>query len=285
MSARFLFSLLVCILLSDTARAQGVAAGEAEVQRCEDRIAAVQRDTFNKYEDALAELQIALQKSADLEGALAVRSERQRIAKEPVLCEKDFVAEPKALRALQSQTAGKMQDLVSHLVSETVPKLVDLKKQLTIAGKLDEAISIRAAIEKLQDGYLPVARAEPGSIVSADALIAAYSGNRVRADATYKGQKIIVRGVVGAFRSDPADAKSYQIFLAGPAAAGWVQCSFLGGDTRFREEKGGYNVPVLVVTGKDGDIVRVQKGSSFDVRGVCEGWEEVARLTKCEFAR
>jgi hypothetical protein len=285
MKIQILVVLLVSICLSVASRGQGAAAGEAEAQKCEDRIAAVQRDVLNKYDDALAELQATTQKAADLEGALAVRAERQRLAKEQALSEANFVAEPKALRTLQTQTAGKMQDLITQLVSETVPKLVDLKKQLTVAGKLDEALAVRGAIEKLQNGYLPAVRVEPNSLVSADALILAYGSDRARADKIYKGQKIIVRGVVGAFRSDPADGKSYQIFLTSGSAGGWVQCTFQGSDHRFREEKGGYNIPLLVISGKEMETIRVQKGSALEVRGTCEGWNEVVQLAKCEIAR
>lgn len=276
---------VVCLLLIRDVQAQSASAGQAETQRCEERIAAVQRDGLNKYDDALGELQTTLQKAADLEGALAVRAERQRIAQDSTLAEKDFVAEPKALRALQSQTVGRMQDLVTQLVSDTVPKLVELKKQLTVAGKLDEAIAVRAGIEKLQNTYLPATRVEAGAIVSAEALTVAYGGDRSRADKIYKGQKIIARGVVGAFRPDPADTKSYQIFLTGGAVGGWVQCSFSGGESRFREEKGGSNIQLLVITGKDGETIRLQKGSSVDVRGTCDGWDEAVRLSKCEIAR
>ena len=282
----------VCVLLlllggglAPATRAQSAAAGEAEAQKCEDRIAAVRRDVLNKYEDALAELQTTLQKGADLEGAVAVRAERQRLAGDPVLSDQNFVVEPKALRTLQTQTAGRLQDLVTQLVAETVPKLVELKRQLTVLGKLEDAIVVRGAIEKLQNGNLPATRVEPGSIVGADALIVAYGGDRVRADKIYKGQKIVVRGAVGAFRPDPADSKSYQVFLAGGVGGGWVQCSFHVGDNRFREEKAGANVSLLVITGKEGDTVRLQKGSAIEVRGICEGWDEVVRLAKCEIAR
>jgi hypothetical protein len=178
-----------------------------------------------------------------------------------------------------------MQDLITQLVSDAVPKLVELKKQLTVVGKLDEATAVRGAIEKLQNGYLPATRAEPGSTVSADALTVAYGGDRVRADKIYKGQKIVVRGVVGAFRPDPTEAKSYQVFLTGGTVGGWVQCSFLSGESRFREEKLGNGVPLLVISGKDGDTVRVQKGLALDVRGTCEGWSDAVQLAKCEIAR
>ena len=286
MTLRVCLALLIfCGGFGRSARAQSGVAGDAEAQKCADRINAVRRDSLNKYEDALSELQATLQKNADLEGAVAVRAERKRLSEESLLSEKDFVAEPKALRALQVQTAGKMQELVAQLVSETVPKLVELKKQLTVAGKLDEAIAVRGAIEKLQNGYLPAPRAEPGSIVTADALIIAYGGDRARADKTYKGQKIIVRGAVGAFRADPADGKNYQVFLTSGTTGGWVQCTFHVGENRFREEKPSPTVSLLVITGKDGETVRLQRGSSIEVRGICEGWDEGVRLAKCEIAR
>ncbi|MEA3209284.1 MAG: tRNA anti-like [Chthoniobacter sp.] len=285
MDYRPLIYLLCCwFLISGAIQAQSSTAGEAEAQKCEDRIAAVQRDVFIKYDDALAELQAGLQKTADLEGALAVRAERQRVAQEQVLSEANLAAEPKTLRALQAQTIARMQEMVKQLVAETLPKLVEFKKQLTVAGKLDEAVAVRAAIEKLQNAHVPVARPDAGSIVPAETLLVAYGGDRARADKTYKGQKMIVRGVVGGFRADPADAKNYQVFLTGGTTGGWVQCTFHGGDHRFREEKAAFNVAVLVITSKDTDSggARLQKGSPLDVRGICEGWDEVVRMNKCE---
>lgn len=277
--------IILCVVTLDAAPAQNAALGEAEVQKCEDRISSVQRDALNKYEGALADLQVTLQKAADLDGALMVRSERERLSKEQALSAKDFVTEPKALRALQAQTAARMQELITQLISETVPKLVELKKQLTIAGKLDEAVAVRSAIEKLQNSHLSSEKVSPGSMVAADVLVVAYSGDRVRADKIYKGQKVVVHGIVGAFRQDPANEKNYQVFLTGGSSGGWVQCTFSSGENRFREEKAAYNVPVLVIIGKDGDTSRLQKGSGLGVRGTCEGWDEAVRLVKCEVAR
>jgi hypothetical protein len=280
-----IFAFLAAAFFPLAALAQNAGAGEAEAQRCEERAAAAKRDVLNKYEDALADLQTTLQKSADLEGAVAVRNERKRVAADQTLAESNYVAEPKALRALQVQTAEKIQDLLAQLVAETLPKLVELKRQLTIAGKLDEAIAIRASIEKLQNTYLPASRIESGASVTSETIVLAYAADRARADKIYKGQRFSVRGVVGGFRVDPGEPRNYQVFLAGGGSAGWVQCTFAGGDHRFREEKGAYNLPVLVIADKDGDAVRVQKGTAIEVRGICEGWEDAVRIAKCEIAR
>ena len=93
-----------------------VNLGETEALKCEEKIASVRRDVLGKYEDGLGELLNNLQKAADLEGALTVRAERTRVAQEHVLSERNFVAEPKALRTLQAQQVAKMHELVAQIV-------------------------------------------------------------------------------------------------------------------------------------------------------------------------
>jgi hypothetical protein len=288
-TSNFLSATLALHLLFAPAatRAQGVAAGEAEAQRCEDRIASVKRDVLGKYNDALTDLQAQMQKVADLEGALAVRTERERVQKEEVLSEEQFVQEPKGLRALQQQHVAKMRELIGALVAESVPKLIELKKQLTVAGKLDEAVTVRAAIERLQNDHVPIAKPTAGDIVPAEVLLTAYAADRARADKTYKTQKITVHGLVGGFRQDPSDTKHYVVFLTRPAggSGGWVQCTFNNDNLKCREEKQ-FNTNTLVITGKDGDLLaRVQSGQTMDIRGICEGFEEVVHLTKCDLPK
>jgi hypothetical protein len=266
--------------------AQTAAAGEAEAQKCEERIASVRRDVLSRYDDALGELQLAFQKAADLEGALAVRAERKRANLEQTLAESDVVNEPKTLRAIQQQMITKMKELTSQLVQETVPKLIELKRSLTVAGKLDDAVAVRAAIERLQTSHVPIARPNPLEPIPAELLLQAYSADRTRADKTYKGQKITVRGVVGAFRQDPGDAKQFQVYLAGNNSTGWIQCSFSTADFRFREEQQ-FNNTFLVVSARNNEnaSVRWQKGQTAEIRGICDGFDETVRLTKSEFVR
>ena len=277
---RIVLLILTGLFGSSQLLAQGVSAGEAEAQKCEEKIATVRRDVLAKYEDSLLELQTTFQKAADLDGALAARAERQRVAAEHTLHDKHFANEPKALRALQQQTVQRMTDLTTQLVQETLPKLVEFKKSLTVAGKLDEALAVRGAIEKLQNVHVPLVRADAASVVAAEVIVTAYGADRGRADKTYKGQKITVRGIVGGFRPDTADAKVWLVYLTGPSGGGWVQCSFAN-EVRVREEKAGFGASVLVLSDKD-DNVRLQKGQTIEVRGVCEGFDETVRLTRCE---
>jgi len=288
-ASRFLPSLCALLLAVAPAslRAQAtLSPAEAEAQKCEDKIGSVRRDLLGKYDDALGELQLTLQKAADLEGALTVRAERQRLKTEQELSDKDFVAEPKALRALQTQTSTKLRDLISQLVQDSLPRLIEFKKALTVAGKLDEAVNVRAAIERLQNTHVPISRPEAGAVIPAETLLLAYAGDRGRADKTYKGQKISVRGVLGGYRQDPADAKYYHLFLTGSTGSGWVQCALAASDFRFREDKNAFGVITFVITTKDGDsTVRLQKGQTVEVRGVCAGLDEVVRLDRCELPK
>jgi hypothetical protein len=263
-----------------------LSPAQAEAQKCEEKIASVQRDVLGKYDDQLAELQLTLQKAADLEGALAARAERLRLKTDQMLSEKDYVSEPKSLRAVQVATVTKLRELVSALVQEAVPRLIEFKKQLTVSGKLDEAVGVREAIERLQNAHVPITRANSSTVIPAETLILAYAGDRARADKTYKGQKIVVRGILGGYRPDPTEARNYQLFLTGSTGSGWVQCTLPYTDFRFREDKSSFGVLTFVITTKDGEgTARLQKGQAVELRGVCGGLDEIVRLDRCELPK
>ena len=282
--------LLLLLIAASTASAQTLAApnpasiGEAEAQKVEDRIATVRRDIISKYDTSLAELQNQFQKAADLEAALAVRAERTRLQTEQSLSEKNFVNDPKGLRQLQQTTATRMQDLVSGVVAETIPKLVEYKKQLTVEGKLDDAVAVKQAIERLQNANVPISRTESGSIVPAETLLHAYSADRGRADKTYKGVRIAVRGVLAGYRIDANDAKTLVLFLNAPNTTGWVQCGFNLANWRYREDKL-VAATYLTLIAKDGSEVRLIKGGQVDILGDCTGWDETVKLAKCDVSR
>jgi hypothetical protein len=281
------FAILAALALTCSAQVAPPSAanvGEAEAQKVEDRIATVRRDILGKYETALGELQLQFQKAGDLEGALATRGERARLAAEQALSEKNYVNEPKSLRTLQQSMVTKMHDLVAGVVADGLPKLIDYKKQLTMDGRLDDALAVKQAIERLQNANVPISRAEAGSIVTADALLQAYSADRTRADKTYKGVRIAARGVMSGYRIDPNDAKILFVYLAPQGGSGWVQCAFNLSQWRFREDKLGAGT-FLVLTAKDGGEVRIPRGQQVDILGDCTGWDELVKLAKCDVSR
>lgn len=279
--------VLIAVALASavaTVRSQTVVAGEAEAAKCLDRIASVEREVLGKYEDSIGELQLQFQKAADLDAALAVRAERQRLQSERKLTEKNLVNEPRSLRTQQQQSLAKIAELTAALVSETLPKLVELKKTLTIAGKLDDAVTVRGLIEKLQNDHVRVERPENGQFIPTETLLLAYAADRERADKTYKGVRLSLRGVVGAYRPDPADSRNYIIFLTKGSNSGWVSCLFDTGNLRFREEKQ-FNTSSLLIINNNEIVARVQAGQSLDVQGTCDGFQDTVRLSKCEIVR
>ncbi len=282
--------LLLLIALTAHVHAQRVAVpsgaslGESEAQKIEERIVTVRRDLLSKYESQLGDLQLQLQKIADLEGALTVRDERTRVHSEQALSAGNFASDPKSLRTLQQTTLTKMNDLISGTVAESLPKLVELKKQLTVDGRLDDALAVKQAIERLQNANVPITRAESGGIVPAETLLRAYGADRLRADKTYKGVRIAVRGVVAGYKLDPENGKSLLVYLAGGTTAGWAQCAFNLAQWRYREDRSPAGM-VLVLIPKDGGEVRVSKGSQMDILGDCTGWDELVKLTKCDVPR
>jgi hypothetical protein len=258
--------------------------GDAEATKVEDRIATVRRDLLGKYDVALGDLQIQFQKAADLEAALAVRTERTRLQGEQMLSEQNYVKEPKSLRTLQSTTVSRMQELVSGVVNESLPKLVEYKKQLTVEGKLDDAVAVRQAIERLQNANLPITKADPGSMVPVETLLQAYSADRGRADKTYKGVRFVIRGVMAGYRVDPSDATNLLVYVSPAGGTGWAQCSFNTSKWRYREDKFGANT-LLVLIPREGNEIRVAKGGAIEVLGDCTGWDEMVKLTKCDVPR
>jgi len=279
-----IFALAAQVRAQHVAIPSGASLGEGEAKKIEERIATVRRDLLSKYETQLGELQLQLQKLADLEGAIAVRDERTRAHAEQALSDANFVTEPKSLRTLQQTTLGKMNDLVSGVVAESLPKLVELKKQLTVDGRLDDALAVRQCIERLQNANVPIRRAEAGGMVPAETLLRAYGADRTRADMTYKDVRIAVRGVVAGYKLDPANGKSLLVFLSGGTTAGWVQCAFNLAQWRYREDRSASG-PVLVLIPKDGSEVRISKGAQMDILGDCTGWDEMVKLTKCDVPR
>jgi hypothetical protein len=174
-----------------------------------------------------------------------------------------------------------MQELVSGVVAEALPRIIEYKKQLTIDGRLDDAVAVRQIIERVQNANVPIIRAEAGSIVTAETMLRAYSADRSRADKTYKGVRIAVRGVVGGYRIDPDNGKNVLVYLAGGNFAGWVQCAFNIGQWRYREDRSTSST-TLVLIPRDGSEARIIKGQQVDILGDCSGWDELVKLTKCD---
>ena len=130
----------------------------------EQGLAAIQEDT-NKaltnsvqgYADALKALGQKLQGAGDLDGMLGVKKESERFEKEKTIPESAVVADCAALRDLQTKWQ-KMPDTIDISKSKKIvtlsrshiAALEEVKKQLTMQGKVDEAVEAKNEIERVR---------------------------------------------------------------------------------------------------------------------------------------
>jgi hypothetical protein len=61
-----------------------------------------------------------------------------------------------------------------------------------------------------------------------------------------------------------------------------VQCAFSSQEFRFREEKQFNNAYLLISTKENPGGVRIGIGQAIDIRGTCDGWDDLVKLVKCE---
>ncbi len=246
----FTFVLSFALLNKQPAIAQGnlVDGAQAEVDRSERRIREVRVEIGNRYEKRLAELRVIYQKAADLENALAVRAEEQRVVAEAEhpLEGRHLVEEPRLLKEAQTELLSKQGEMVAQIVQESVPKLVELKKALTVAGKLDEATEVRGLIQRLQEANSPAQRLPNNAQVTAEEVAQAYQSARERADKMYRGPRLLVRGKVAGVRPDPAEPGAFTLVLFGGADGTLVDCAFSMAEYRVREERAGAAVVYVV---------------------------------------
>ena len=252
-----------------------------EVTNLEKLIRDVRSDVVSKYEAGLSELQVGYQKAADLEGALAVRRERARLQEERALAESNLVEEPKQLRAFQDQYLQNQQRLVVQAVNNALPRMVELKRALTVGGKLDDAVRVRDEIRRIQQAYLPEMRSGEGEVVTAEEVAGAYAANAERADTAYRGRKLLVRGRVVSFRDGKEGGKASLVLAGGEGR--FVEVGLVEG-TRVRAETAGV-AGGIAVTVPDGAVLRLGKGQVVEVRGRCEGLDGVVRLSDGQLKR
>jgi hypothetical protein len=281
-------ALLVAVPLRLEAQLLARDIVQTEVDRCERNMKAVRVEIGNRYEKRLSELRAVFQKAGDLEGALAVRAEEQRALAEPErpLESRHLVEEPRSLKELQAELLSKQSEMVAQIVLEAVPKLVEMKKNLTVAGKLDEAVEVRSAIQRLQDATAPAQRLAAGAQVSAEEVYQAYQSSKERADKIYRGVKVMLRGRVAGVRPDPREPGALTLVLFGGVEGALVDCAFPIGEYRVREERQGQGIVYVVAHGNnDSAALRVPRGGVAEFTGRCDGSDGGLRFSGCGLPR
>ena len=127
---------------------QGLAAIQGETNKA-------LTNSVQGYADALKALGQKLQGAGDLDGMLAVKKESERFEKEKTIPESAVVADCVALRDLQTKWQ-KMPDTIDVNKSKKIvtlskghiAALEEVKKQLTMQGKVEEAVVVKDEIER-----------------------------------------------------------------------------------------------------------------------------------------
>jgi hypothetical protein len=279
-----LFAVCVPVrALAQGPNASGSEAWSADLKRAEEEIRTVRAEYGNQYRRKLTELRAGFQKAADLEGALAVRELEKKLEDAAVpLDAKDVVQAPRSVREAQLELLGKQRDVLGAILQKALPKLVEAKRTLTVAGRLDEASEVLNSIQGLYDGVSgPADKVANGTVVLAEELYLAYQASRKRADQVYRGRPIALRGRALGIRPDPRDPAAMVLVVFAEVEGGFVDCAF-GGSMRLREERQGQ--ASLFVLGRgpsDPSPFRFQKGTAIEVLGKCEGWDDGLRLQEC----
>jgi hypothetical protein len=249
----------------------------------EEEIRTVRTEYGNQYRRKLAELRLGFQKAADLENALLVRELEARVESDAVPLDRGaLVAAPRLVREAQLELLSKQGEVLGAIVQKGLPKLVESKRSLTVAGRLDEASDVLVAIQGLYEGVLgPAEKVANGTAVLAEELYMAYQAARKRADQMYKGRQIALRGRALGIRPDPKDPAATVLVLYAEVEGGLVDCAF-GGNMRLREERQGQASFFVLSRGPaDPAPFRFQKGTNLEVLGKCDGGDDGVRMHEC----
>ena len=264
----------------------GTDSWRQDLNKVERRIQEVRVEMGNRYEKKLGELRAGFQKLGDLENAVVIRDEERRLVGADIALDSQYIAqEPRALRDVQVELLMEQKKLLSQIVQESLAKLVELKKTLTVAGRLDEALEVRRSIADLQDIVSPAEKVENGTVVGAEDLYQTFQSSRLRADKMYKGRSLVLRGKVAGIRPDPRDSSVTVLVVFGGGDGMFIDCVF-SGDYRVGEARQGGSVGYSVSKGlNDPNPVRLTRGAMVEISGRCEGWDAGVRFGNCSVLR
>ena len=265
------------------------AGGEAwrqDLTRVERRIQEVRVEVGNRYEKKLGELRAGFQKLGDLENAVVIRDEERRLVGADIALDPQYlVQEPRLLREAQVELLGKQKEMLTQVVQESLPKLLELKKTLTISGRLDEALEVRRSIADLQDIVSPAEKVENGTLVAAEDLYQTFQSSRPRAEKMYKGRSLMLRGKVAGVRPDPRDPSATVLVVFGGGDGMFIDCAF-SGDYRIAEARQGSSVGYSLSKGSnDPNPAKLTRGAVVEISGRCEGWDAGVRFGNCSLHR
>ncbi len=145
------------LLLGYAFSANGLQSDQASykdaAQKCDQEVQARMEQISKDYVRELADLMDTFRLRGDLEKALAVRKEIERFETGKSLEPRYLVEIPIQLRELQQKFLAAPKKAADEIAKGKVATLEETKRKLTIDGKLDDAIVVKAEIDKILKKY------------------------------------------------------------------------------------------------------------------------------------
>ena len=115
------------------------------------------------YLDGLAKLQEERAKAADLDGALLVKAERERVAAHVETTEEQVKAMPAVMRTLRSAYEGSLKKITEEIAKRNLPvrqklsaDLEALQKRITVSGDLEQAVIVKTEKERFAARFVEI---------------------------------------------------------------------------------------------------------------------------------
>jgi len=135
---------------------------EAELQKLKDQYATDTAKAPQRQIAALTELEKHYQAAGDLRALIAVRNERKRFEANPSASDIVPVESPDKLKALQQSYVAAhnerrrvLSQSNTDLTTLYARRLAEMERELTKEGRIDDALRVMEAIERLKTGQTP----------------------------------------------------------------------------------------------------------------------------------
>ena len=143
--------------LSQTAsddKASGVAKKPVDiVTQCEQEIRSKIATALAQYAKELDALAKSFQAKGELEAIMVVKNEQERFKNAGRIDDANIVESPAELHDIQAKYKALPETIGQQTAKQFLTALEEKKKNLTVEGKLDEAMAVKKDIEKIQARY------------------------------------------------------------------------------------------------------------------------------------
>ena len=133
--------------------AAGNKAPEDPVAACEEAIRQKRVALQAQYVGELEALEKSFQAKGALEDLFASKGERERFLNGGMIDESNFVESPAELLALQSKHLDLQAQVSLTVAEEMLKSLEQMKQRLTIEGNLEQALTVKKDIERLNNRF------------------------------------------------------------------------------------------------------------------------------------